>query len=144
MLTGRRPFDKGTPVATALAQVNEPPPPLPAHVPKGLRSLIERCLEKRPADRPESARELGELLGLPDDDLPEATASAESVLGAAAEAEVEFDDRPAAPPARSTDDPTPTPTSLAVVARSGHVHWAWVPVFGAAVLALAAVLFGMR
>ena len=26
MLTGRRPFDKGTPVATALAQVNEPAP----------------------------------------------------------------------------------------------------------------------
>ena len=64
LLTGRRPFDKGTPVATALAQVNDPPPPLPAHVPPGLRALIEQCLEKRPADRPASARELGERLGL--------------------------------------------------------------------------------
>ena len=31
LLTGRRPFDRGTPVATALAQVHDPPPPLPPH-----------------------------------------------------------------------------------------------------------------
>ncbi|HEU5242030.1 MAG TPA: serine/threonine-protein kinase [Ornithinibacter sp.] len=143
MLTGRRPFDKGTPVATALAQVHEPPPPLPPHVPPGLRSLIERCLEKRPADRPDSARELGELLGLPEGDLPEPSGSAESVLGTAAEAEEQVDDRPAAPPAWNDPTPTPVSTTLAV-ARNGRVHWAWVPVFGVAVLALAAVLFGMR
>ena len=143
MLTGRRPFDKGTPVATALAQVHEPPPPLPPHVPQGLRSLIERCLEKRPGDRPDSARELGELLGLPEGDLPEPSGSAESVLGTAAEAEEQIDDRPAAPPAWADPTPTPVSTTLAA-ARNGHVHWAWVPVFGAAVLALAAVLFGMR
>ncbi|HET6967643.1 MAG TPA: serine/threonine-protein kinase [Ornithinibacter sp.] len=138
MLTGRRPFDKGTPVATALAQVNDPPPPLPPHVPQGLRTLIERCLQKRPADRPSSARELGELLGLPEGELPEASGSAESVLGAAAESETEVDDRPAAPPAWNGVDPTPTPTSTApVVVPRGHVHWAWVPGFSAALVALA-------
>ena len=145
MLTGRRPFDKGTPVATALAQVNDPPPPLPPHVPKGLRRLIERCLEKKPSDRPASARELGELLGLPEHDLPDASEAAEDVLGTAAESEAEVDDRPAAPPAWNGVDPTPTPTSTTPVpVPKGHVHWAWVPAFGVAVLGLAAILFGLR
>jgi eukaryotic-like serine/threonine-protein kinase len=145
MLTGRRPFDKGTPVATALAQVNEPPPPLPPHVPGGLRRLIERCLNKKPADRPESARELGELLGLAESELPDSSESAESVRGTAAEAEEHLDDRPAAPPPWNGTDPTPTPTSTApVVVPRGHVHWAWIPAFGVAVLAVAAMMFGMR
>ncbi|NHA66617.1 serine/threonine protein kinase [Phycicoccus sp. CMS6Z-2] len=63
MLTGHRPFDKNTPVATALAQVNDPPPPLPDDVPSELRALVEQCLAKSPAARPHSARELGERLG---------------------------------------------------------------------------------
>ena len=83
MLTGRRPFDKGTPVATALAQVHEPPPPLPPHVPRGCASLIERCLEKTPDRR--SARETGEPRP-PEDDLPEAPARPGAGSGAAAEA----------------------------------------------------------
>lgn len=62
MLTGRRPFDRNTPVATALAQVNDPPPPLPEHVAGELRELVEQCLAKRPDERPSSARELGERL----------------------------------------------------------------------------------
>ena len=98
LLTGRRPFDKGTPVATALAQVNDPPPPLPPHVPPGLRALIEQCLAKKPEDRPASARELGERLGLPEGDLPEASEDAADVVGTAAAAEESVDDRPAAPP----------------------------------------------
>jgi len=144
LLTGRRPFDKGTPVATALAQVNEPPPPLPPHVPPGLRSLIEQCLAKKPGDRPASARELGERLGLPEGDLPAATEDAADVVGAAAASEAEVDDRPAAPPRWNGIDPTPTPTSSTPVpAPPGHVHWAWVPGVGAAVLAVAVVLFSL-
>jgi serine/threonine protein kinase len=95
LLTGRRPFDKGTPVATALAQVNDPPPPLPAHVPPGLRALIEQCLEKRPADRPASARELGERLGLDEHDLPEPSGDAADVVGTAAAEEQSLDERSA-------------------------------------------------
>jgi serine/threonine-protein kinase len=141
LLTGRRPFDKGTPVATALAQVNDPPPPLPPHVPPGLRSLIEQCLQKQAADRPASARELGERLGVPEGDLPEATEDAADVVGTAAAAEESVDDRPAAPPRwDGTYDPTPTPTSVTVVPK-GHVHWAWVPGFSAALLALAAIWY---
>ena len=141
LLTGRRPFDKGTPVATALAQVNDPPPPLPPHVPPGLRSLIEQCLAKKGQDRPASARELGERLGLPEGDLPEATEDAADVVGTAAAAEESFDDRPAAPPRwNGADDPTPTPTSVAVVPK-GHVHWAWVPGFSVALLAVTALVY---
>src|SRR6476620_11380963 len=64
LLTGRRPVYKGTPVATALAQVNDTPPPLPPHVPPGLRSLIRDCLATNPADRPANAREVASRVGL--------------------------------------------------------------------------------
>ena len=143
LLTGRRPFDKGTPVATALAQVNEPPPPLPPHVPPVLRVLIEQCLEKKAANRPASARELGERLGVPDGDLPEATEDAADVVGTAAAAEESIDDRPAAPPRWTGGmDPTPTPTSVTVVPK-GHVHWAWVPGFSVALMAVVAVWYSL-
>ena len=65
MLTGKRPFDAGSAVATALAQISEPPPPLPAHVTDPLRSAIEACLAKDPAQRPSSAASLAALLGMP-------------------------------------------------------------------------------
>ncbi|MGV1007658.1 MAG: protein kinase domain-containing protein [Dermatophilaceae bacterium] len=65
MLTGRRPFDAGSAVATALAQVNDPPPPLPAYVRDPLRSAVESCLAKDPAERPSSAASLAALLGMP-------------------------------------------------------------------------------
>ncbi len=68
------------------------------------------------------------------------------VLGAAAEAEAEVDDRPAAPPRwDGTGDPTPTPHADAVVVTpKGHVHWAWLPVFGLIVLVLALLVLGGR
>jgi len=65
MLTGRRPFDAETPVATALSQVNDPPPPLPDSVPEALRDLISACLAKEPDDRPASAAMIAEELGVP-------------------------------------------------------------------------------
>jgi serine/threonine protein kinase len=143
MLTGRRPFDKGTPVATALAQVNEPPPPLPPHVPARLRAIVEQCLAKKPEDRPSSAREVGELLGLPEDDLPQASEDAADVVGTAAAAEASVDERPAAPPRwTGAPDPTPTPTNVPVVPK-GHVHWAWVPGFSVALLAVMAVWYSL-
>ena len=65
MLTGRRPFDAGSAVATALAQISEPPPPLPAYVTDPLRAAIESCLAKDPTHRPSSAASLAALLGMP-------------------------------------------------------------------------------
>jgi len=52
LLTGAKPFDRGTPIATALATVAEPPPPLPDGVEEELRAVVMACLAKDPADRP--------------------------------------------------------------------------------------------
>ncbi|QBX57601.1 serine/threonine protein kinase [Nocardioides seonyuensis] len=64
MLTGSRPFDRGTPIATAMSHVNEPPPPLPGTVPEELRVVVEALLEKDPADRPENARAVALMVGV--------------------------------------------------------------------------------
>lgn len=64
LLTGRRPFDLDTPVATALAHITEPMPTLPAAVPTDLLEVITRCLAKEPKDRPASAREVAVTLGV--------------------------------------------------------------------------------
>ncbi|WP_249138470.1 serine/threonine-protein kinase [Phycicoccus avicenniae] len=160
MLTGRRPFEKNTPVATALSQVNDPPPPLPDDVPSELRALIEQCLAKAPAARPESARELGERLGLPEAGCLDDRA-AEDVLGYAAEdagdveRDVDADVARESLAARSSDpqvradgalaDPTPTPTHSGprhARPRRRRVHWAWVPASGVA-LVLALTSFGL-
>ncbi|MGY5883086.1 serine/threonine-protein kinase [Modestobacter lacusdianchii] len=50
-VAGVRPFDGESQVAIALAQINRPPPPLPADVPREVRALIERALAKDPAAR---------------------------------------------------------------------------------------------
>lgn len=55
LLTGRRLFEKETPIATALAHVEDPPPPLAGDVPSDLAAVIDACLQKDPARRPESA-----------------------------------------------------------------------------------------
>jgi eukaryotic-like serine/threonine-protein kinase len=65
MLTGERPFDTGSVVSTALAHVNNPPPPLPDTVPAGLRDVISSAMAKDPADRPASAADLAHSLGMP-------------------------------------------------------------------------------
>ena len=65
MLTGERPFDTGSVVSTALAHVNQPPPPLPDTVPIGVRDVISAALAKDPADRPASAADMAHTLGLP-------------------------------------------------------------------------------
>ncbi len=66
MLTASKPFDRGTPIATALAQVKDPPPPLPAGTPADLVAIITACLAKDPEQRP-SAALLVRLLETPTD-----------------------------------------------------------------------------
>ncbi|RCV50948.1 serine/threonine-protein kinase [Marinitenerispora sediminis] len=60
-LAGRPPFTADTPLALALAHTREPPPPLPDDVPAPVRALVERLLEKDPADRVSSAGEIAQL-----------------------------------------------------------------------------------
>ncbi len=59
-LAGRPPFTAPTQVALALHHLNDPPPPLPESVPAPVRGLVGAMLAKDPADRPASARELGD------------------------------------------------------------------------------------
>jgi Protein kinase domain len=60
ILTGAHPFARGTPGETAIAILNDDPASLGRAVrglPAGAVPLIERCLEKSPAERPGTARD---------------------------------------------------------------------------------------
>jgi serine/threonine-protein kinase len=74
-LAGTRPFNTGGDVDIALAQVRQPPPPLPAWVDPPLRDLIGRLLAKDPAKRPATCGELAHALlalkPLPPDPSPD-------------------------------------------------------------------------
>ena len=93
-LAGVRPFDGASQVAIALAHINRPPLPLPAHVPPAVRLLVERALAKDPADR-----------------FPDGGAFAEAIR------------RVAAGGTLAAASPThPVPASVAEPTRSGSVH----------------------
>ena len=62
MVTGKRPFDESTPVATAMAHVQDPPPALPRDVPEPLATVIASALAKAPEHRPESAGDVARIL----------------------------------------------------------------------------------
>ncbi len=55
-LTGTSPFRRDTRVATALAHLNDTPPPLPTTVPASVRGLVDDMLATDPADRPTAAQ----------------------------------------------------------------------------------------
>ncbi len=61
MLAGRPPFTAPTAQALLAAQITQTPEPVVQYrrtVPPGLNSVVMRCLEKRPADRWQSAAEM--------------------------------------------------------------------------------------
>jgi len=65
LLTGRPPFTGLTPQAVLAAQVTQVPVPVSQHrptVPAALAALIMKCLEKKPADRFQTAAEMLPLL----------------------------------------------------------------------------------
>ncbi len=61
-LAGHRPFAADTPVATALAHLRQPVPPLPDSVPQQLRQVTMTALAKDPADRFDSAADMAAAL----------------------------------------------------------------------------------
>ncbi len=61
LIAGRRAFDRGSAADTLSAILREDPPPLSAQnpaVPPALERVVQRCLEKDPAERFQSARDL--------------------------------------------------------------------------------------
>ena len=110
MLSGAKPFDKPTPIATAMSHLHEPPPPLPDDVPEDLVGVIEHLLEKDPRNRPENARAVEIRLGLADHEIMGlALGLAQAVYG-----ESSLDDEAIIDP-----DPTPTdPTGTMAVDRA--------------------------
>src|SRR4051812_48613939 len=61
LLTGQPPFVGRTPQNLLAAHVTEAPEPITKRrtsLPPALAALVMRCLEKRPADRPQSARDI--------------------------------------------------------------------------------------
>ncbi len=50
-LSGRRPFVADTPIATALAQIQQDVPPLPETVPPALATVVMTALAKKPSER---------------------------------------------------------------------------------------------
>jgi serine/threonine-protein kinase len=68
-------------VATALAHVSQPAPPLPDTVPEPLRTTVMAGLAKHPSQRPESAAAFAEALRMPRGTAPEhLVAGAESAV----------------------------------------------------------------
>ena len=65
MLAGRKPFEAPTPQAMLAAHLTGSPEPVGryrASIPPALAAAVMRCLEKHPADRWQSATELGQAL----------------------------------------------------------------------------------
>ncbi len=76
MATGKRAFQKGTAVDTLSAILHEEPEPVGQVVPQApvpLRWVVERCLDKDPANRYASTRDLARDLGTLRDRLSEAS-----------------------------------------------------------------------
>jgi serine/threonine-protein kinase len=109
LLCGTKPFDKPTPIATAMSHIHEAPPSLPEDVPEDIAGVIEDLLAKDPRDRPENARAVAVRLGLADHEIIGlALGLAQAVYG-----ESSLDEA-----AAHDDTPTPQePTSTMAVAR---------------------------
>ena len=83
MLTGRRAFDRDSRVETLNAILHDDPPALggtAAHVPAVVERIVQRCLEKDPDARFQSARDLAFAL---DNSLGTATSTTTEVSPAA-------------------------------------------------------------
>ena len=62
LLAGTPPFSGDSFHELAMAQVQSLPPPLPSHIPRHLRDLVFRMLEKNPANRPANMAEVLKFL----------------------------------------------------------------------------------
>ncbi|MFE6646122.1 protein kinase [Nocardioides sp. NPDC057772] len=106
-LAGYRPFQKETPVATAIAHLHDPVPPLPDHVPADLAAVVMRSLQKDPTLRyADAAAFTTAMIG---HGAADADADATTVVAAA----------PGDATATSVMDPVPSPTQNYVGMQGG-------------------------
>lgn len=85
MLCGKLPFSGSTPWTVMRMHTAEPPPPLPDDIPPVAAEIVERCLEKSPADRFQTPRDLVDALqaAIRALDIEELTASSTASIPAA-------------------------------------------------------------
>ena len=82
MITGQRPFTGDTQASVLAALLKDQPPPmsqLQPLTPRALEQVVRKCLEKKPDDRWQSARDLKPTLELIDLDAPPASTSSSSL-----------------------------------------------------------------
>ena len=124
-VSGKRPFTGETQMAIALAQINEPPPPLDESIDESVRTLILDCLQKRPADRISSALELA--------------VRAETLLGKPSKTRANTRVMPVLP-----DEPTET-TVIDEVVESAKpaLVWPWIALIVALIVTGGVLIFAM-
>jgi hypothetical protein len=82
MVTGQRPFTGDTQAAVLAALLKDPPPPMTQRqsaTPRALERVVRKCLEKKPDDRWQSARDLKPTLELIDLEAPPPNSTSASV-----------------------------------------------------------------
>ncbi|MEI7056358.1 serine/threonine protein kinase [Nocardioides sp. CCNWLW239] len=108
-LAGYRPFQKETPVATAIAHLHDPVPPLPDHVPADLAAIVMRSLQKDPSLRYADAAAFTSAMVGHGATTADPDADATTVVAAA----------PVDATATSVMDPVPSPTQNYVGMQGG-------------------------
>jgi serine/threonine-protein kinase len=124
-LTGTKPHDGDSPVATALQHLDEPLPELPERVPAWLRSVVQRATAKDPDQRYPDAATLATALAEASQAPAAASDLATSVLPAGSAAATRIvAGRPATTPPRRTAPVGTILAGLAALVLAGLLAWA--------------------
>lgn len=139
-VTGQSPFRRETPVATAMAQLREPLPPMDDSVPATLRTLIISLTQKNPDDRPSSAAAVASLAKAETSPATQIIAPATSAMPAAA-ADTSVQPAAAAPP---PDLPPPSLPPPSQSEQGDRRSSRWLLLAVVAVLVLLAAFIGAQ
>jgi eukaryotic-like serine/threonine-protein kinase len=135
MLAGRPPFTAPTAQAVVAAHMLQQPAPLAElrpSVPPALAALLMRCLEKRPADRPQSAAEVQHVLESSTTPVPGVEAAGAAAFATAAGSA-------AGSAARGSAAPGSTPPLSTAARPAASVRPPWVALLALGLAAIVAV-----